>query len=355
MSNSQGRKTAQAYSSEVDSLYQGSYHTVRRALSKAHFLETLVSILAPLAALYFFIFAWLVYAFREHPVDQEPSPSLIKASQYGPTLFPIAFAAVVGRFLQNVAAYKLEKGATIMTLEYLLHCRTVFTTLLAPFALRTFNIFTPILVVMWALSPLGGQASLRVISTGVLSTTAPQNFTYLAFVSPFTNGGAGSSSSELLPPTNFAIAFNTTLSSSEFTFFSLADTFGTVERLLTTAFCNVSMSYVEVQVECHGMSCHSLKARRSPNPATHRDPDPIGVEPTSVFNGLGQDSSTSILHLNFFPDFVNATNPSIACDTATCTTSGIEGYLADPSKPFSFSQSPRLPDVGNDLFSQRMT
>ncbi|KAI3337528.1 hypothetical protein HD806DRAFT_529092 [Xylariaceae sp. AK1471] len=129
----------------VDSLYQGQDHTVRRPLSRANLLGTLVDVFIPAAALYFFIFAWLVYAFRDHPINQEPAPSLVKASQLGPTIFPVVFAAIAGRFLHRLAAYKLEEGASIMTLEYLLYSRSVFNTLTAPFALRTFNTLTLIL------------------------------------------------------------------------------------------------------------------------------------------------------------------------------------------------------------------
>lgn len=81
MSESKRGEPAETEISQVDSLYQGQYHTARRALSRANLFGTLVDVLIPATALYFFIFAWLVYAFRDHPIDQEPAPSLIKASQ----------------------------------------------------------------------------------------------------------------------------------------------------------------------------------------------------------------------------------------------------------------------------------
>ncbi len=61
---------------------------------------------------------------------------------------------------------------------------------------------TPALFVLWALSPLGGQAGLRAISTKQAFTNATHNFTYLAYVSPFTNQGVNSASAESLVPTN---------------------------------------------------------------------------------------------------------------------------------------------------------
>ncbi|KAI0469218.1 hypothetical protein F4859DRAFT_137687 [Xylaria cf. heliscus] len=467
-----GCELAENEISKVDSLYQGQYHTTRRPLSRENVLGTLVDVFIPAAALYFFIFAWLVYAFRDHPIDQEPAPSLLKASQLGPTIFPVVFAAIAGRFLHRLAAYKLEEGASVMTLEHLLYSRSVFNALTAPFALRTSNPLTPILIVMWALSPLGGQASLRIITPGVLSTTVAQNFTYVAYVSPFTNGGPGSTTSGFLGPINAAFMgalfssaatkasyqdlygnikipiyekltssdpantstwkpvlsgedttwssltglpvyglakstisrFNlntaymntqcevsgqdihydgsstpftrqnfTTLAPNansganlavaskvkgplalfEFTFYSLADTFTSGPGLLTSAFCNVTMRYIEVQVECDGMDCRAQAAGPSSNPAIHRAVPLAPLEIASVLSGgLGQDAT----HFqSFFSSFVTATDPSLACDTSVCDASGIEGYIADPDNPFTLTETPRLTDVGDALFSQRLS
>lgn len=73
---------------------------------------------------------------------------------------------------------------------------------MAPLTLKSVNALTPFLFLLWALSPLGGQAGLRVIYTQESFTNKTQNFTYLAFVSPFTNGGVTSASAEPLVPIN---------------------------------------------------------------------------------------------------------------------------------------------------------
>jgi hypothetical protein len=73
---------------------------------------------------------------------------------------------------------------------------------MAPLILKTVNLLTPLLFVLWALSPLGGQAGLRAISTKDAFTNTTNNFTYLAFVSPFTNEGVNSPSAEPLVPIN---------------------------------------------------------------------------------------------------------------------------------------------------------
>lgn len=73
---------------------------------------------------------------------------------------------------------------------------------MAPITLRKINVLTPLLFLLWTLSPLGGQAGLRVISVQEAFTNTTQNFTYLAFVSPFTNEGVNSASANLLNPIN---------------------------------------------------------------------------------------------------------------------------------------------------------
>ena len=112
------------------------------------------------------------------------------------------FAAIVAKFLRSLAAVKLENGAAVLTLEYLLNSRTVFSALTAPLSLRALPISMISLMVLWALSPLGSQASLRVISTEPGYTVTSNNFSYLAFASPFGNEGQGSPSAEPLIPSD---------------------------------------------------------------------------------------------------------------------------------------------------------
>lgn len=387
----------------------------------------------------------------------------------GPTIFPILFAAIASKFLRALAATKLERGASVLTLDNLLNSRTVFSTLTTPFELRTLNIVTPLLVLLWALSPLGGQASLRVISTGPSYTNTTGNFTYLAFVSPFTNQGVGSASAEPLAPIDAAFtaalatapdskaspqdqfgnikvpvyeylnsssskdgstwrevpdndnitwssltglplhglpskgtsrfqlntgymmtdcrvsgrnwtagymqslenvtywsganfAFNASIGfdafqPASFNFLSLSLEGGSPSKPLTSALCNLSMSYLELQVQCEGKSCRSLAVRPSASPATHsnRTTNPTSLSSTQFtpLNGLGQ---RDIMFTSFMKNFVNSTNPSVGCDTSFCTTSAIEGYLANPDSPYNFPfGNPSLWTYGNKLISQRFT
>ncbi len=129
-------------------------------------LRLLLDIYLLLPALYFLVFACIGYsrdqtALQSAHANDEP---LIAAAALGPTIFPIAFAAVVGRSLQAIAAWKIERVASIATLEQLLGSRTVISALFLPFSLRILDILTPLLVLLWAISLVGEQSSRRVVS-----------------------------------------------------------------------------------------------------------------------------------------------------------------------------------------------
>ena len=61
---------------------------------------------------------------------------------------------------------------------------TIFGTVELQFLLRTFDILGIGLIVLWALSPLGGQASLRLLEPGRQSSSSTQNVSYLNPESP---------------------------------------------------------------------------------------------------------------------------------------------------------------------------
>ncbi|KAJ4315974.1 hypothetical protein N0V84_008108 [Fusarium piperis] len=83
--------------------------------------------------------------------------------QVASTLWPISFAAVLGPFLKTMALYRAEKGSTLGALEFL---STSQTTMSAFINLALFGgtyFWTVAIVVIWCLSPLGGQAAVRSI------------------------------------------------------------------------------------------------------------------------------------------------------------------------------------------------
>lgn len=106
-----------------------------------------------------------------------------RATLLGPTIFPIMFAALVGSTLKALARFRAENGArlevcqslpgssftskanTWQVLEQLMGSHTLFSTLETHFFLHSFGPLGVGLVLLWALSPLGGQSSLRLLDT----------------------------------------------------------------------------------------------------------------------------------------------------------------------------------------------
>jgi hypothetical protein len=83
------------------------------------------------------------------------------------TLFPICFAAIAGRATVRYATWKLEKGTTLGYLEQLMGSRTVASTLTTQLQLRSFNWIGFGLIIIWALSPIGGQSILHILYTPI--------------------------------------------------------------------------------------------------------------------------------------------------------------------------------------------
>lgn len=101
------------------------------------------------------------------------------ATTLGPTFFPVMFAAIVGRSLKALASYQVEQGAKLGKLEQMMGSLTIFGTIELQVLLRTFDLFGLALVVLWVFSPLGGQASLRLLDTGVQLTMTNKTLRYL--------------------------------------------------------------------------------------------------------------------------------------------------------------------------------
>ncbi|KAI9788567.1 MAG: hypothetical protein M1816_006816 [Peltula sp. TS41687] len=84
-------------------------------------------------------------------------------STLGVTIYPILFATVMSRALKQIALWTAERGEKLGRIEQLMGSGTVFGSLSTQIALRGYNVLGLTLVAVWLLSPLGGQASLRLI------------------------------------------------------------------------------------------------------------------------------------------------------------------------------------------------
>ncbi|KAF4832306.1 hypothetical protein CGCTS75_v004722 [Colletotrichum tropicale] len=195
----------------------------------------LLDTLLTLPSVAFITYAFLVLVNNGRPIDHSPIPLLRTAAIYSPTLFPIAFSAVAASFLKAAAAWRLEQGISVLSLEYLLNCRTVFSAFTTPISLRAANRLTPLLIILWALSPLGGQAALRVMEMVPSTATEPWLFQNLEYMSAFRHSGPQSSSGFSLLP-SIQSAFVTALGTPADIKAEPQDLFGNIKIPMVEAF-----------------------------------------------------------------------------------------------------------------------
>ncbi|GMG53846.1 unnamed protein product [Aspergillus oryzae var. brunneus] len=94
------------------------------------------------------------------------------------TLFPLAFAAVIGQMNQQHATWKLERGVSVGVLEQLFGSSTFFNTVITQVSVRSIKPLAFILIILWCISPLGSQSILRMLHTKPTTITRPIDITY---------------------------------------------------------------------------------------------------------------------------------------------------------------------------------
>ena len=106
-------------------------------------------------------------------------------------MFPILFAVVGGRTIKTFIQWRLERGERLGTLDLLSSSTTVGGAVTAQLAIQRISILGVALIALWALSPIGGQASLRILSNGNDTTITPIRYfmpsTYIYYWTGGTN------------------------------------------------------------------------------------------------------------------------------------------------------------------------
>lgn len=170
--------------------------TFRRSRSNATF-EILTDFLFGLSSAVFFVYGLYVVHYNGKPVAEhrDATNALINATKIvrawhsymillinlqGPTIFPILFAAVLGRALKAIMLWRIERGERLGLLDLLAGSTTVVNTILTQISLRIVSMAGVILIAAWAVSPLGGQASLRVMTVGEMNSTSTTPVRYMS-------------------------------------------------------------------------------------------------------------------------------------------------------------------------------
>ncbi|KAK5139279.1 hypothetical protein LTR04_003721 [Oleoguttula sp. CCFEE 6159] len=126
--------------------------------------------------------ALAIAAVRQHkqPVEYNFSGvTVMTATRIAPAIFPILFAAIAGRAPKTTALFMAEKGATLGTLESLIASQTLWKAFGSQLAMRRSAVVGAHVLLLWCLSPLGGQAALRLLEVKDLSQIGNTTVRYL--------------------------------------------------------------------------------------------------------------------------------------------------------------------------------
>ncbi|QDS69062.1 hypothetical protein FKW77_009901 [Venturia effusa] len=117
-----------------------------------------------------------------------------------PSIFPIVFAALMGKFFKHLALYRAERGVALLELERLVGCQSLFAAVERQFAIRRLDVWGLGILSLWALSPVGGQAALRILHREPHVVPINQTLRYLPIeAAQFTSMGGADMASEDYP------------------------------------------------------------------------------------------------------------------------------------------------------------
>ncbi|EIT80171.1 hypothetical protein AO1008_05060 [Aspergillus oryzae 100-8] len=149
-----------------------------RKLSRLDIGSLLLNLLGVSTAVLYLVLIAIVIKRNGNPVDKADWNRIQTAMNLAATLFPLAFAAVIGRMNQQLATWKLERGVSVGVLEQLFGSSTFFNTVITQVSVRSIKLLAFILIILWCISPLGSQSILRMLHTKPTTITRPIDITY---------------------------------------------------------------------------------------------------------------------------------------------------------------------------------
>ncbi|KAH0352339.1 hypothetical protein KCU83_g3891, partial [Aureobasidium melanogenum] len=137
------------------------------------------------------------------PMGSPQVKLLLRLSKLGPTIYPVLFAALIGRALKSIAFWKLQRGSKIGTLDRVLGSMTIVQTIFTQVQMRSLSLLSLLLIAIWSLSLLGGQASLRIVGSNLQANDTTRQLQYVNTSSNVLNGiYAGADTAPQFVPVN---------------------------------------------------------------------------------------------------------------------------------------------------------
>ncbi|KAF2490259.1 hypothetical protein BU16DRAFT_517463 [Lophium mytilinum] len=198
-----------------------------RRLSRIQFLPMSLQILLAIFPVLFIALALTAISLDKKPTSQT-GHAVQEAIALSPTIFPIVFAAIIGKFFRALGLFQAERGIKLGTLERLIGSQSLFAAIERQLVLRGQYILGISMVLLWALSPLGGQSALRLLHVSPRFESANATIRYLpiaaASIMTAMDGAVGASSGW----GSYASIYMTALTTSRIQQNSSQDLFGNV-------------------------------------------------------------------------------------------------------------------------------
>jgi hypothetical protein len=86
----------------------------------------------------------------------------------------------MGRFFRHLGLWLAQRGTTLGRLEQLVGCQSVFSALERQFCLRSWSVVGLASILIWLLSPVGGQSALRLLDQEVGSIHSTSQVRYMS-------------------------------------------------------------------------------------------------------------------------------------------------------------------------------
>ncbi|KAL4778669.1 hypothetical protein BJX76DRAFT_362520 [Aspergillus varians] len=115
-----------------------------------------------LVALCFIALALVALCIRNRPTGDSLGSAMEQAMTLGPTIYPILFAALLSRSLKSIGRFCAQSSVRMSTLWALMNTNATADPILHLFSMPA-SILVWGLLVLWVMSPLGGQSTIRLM------------------------------------------------------------------------------------------------------------------------------------------------------------------------------------------------
>ncbi|KAI9794778.1 MAG: hypothetical protein M1816_002906 [Peltula sp. TS41687] len=161
-------------------------------LTKWRMVQLILHAIVTLSPLLFIVLAILA-ATRDGKSMSRLGTNIERALLLSPTVFPVLFAMFMGRFFRTIAAYKAERGIRLSTLERLIGCHSFMAAVERQVEFHTLDLLGLVIVLIWVLSPIGGQSALRILRKTPQTVYYDADVRYLSPWAAVDQGLAGAS------------------------------------------------------------------------------------------------------------------------------------------------------------------